>query len=99
MTIRASLVTSAGGAIASAVTTAIRYSCVREQGFKDTKSDDPIAGGEHVIMDYKIQQYRLFRALGLSILFFWTGRAVSDFLRRVVAGVGEGNEKAADDLP
>jgi len=60
---------------------------------------DALSSGEYVIMDYKIQQYRIFKALGLSFPFFWTGRVVADFLQRVMAGVAQGEESAADDLP
>merc|ERR1719375_1615967 len=89
MTIRSTLVASAGTALASAATIAVRYSCVRKQGFKDSTSSNALHGGEYVIMDYRIQQYRIFKALALSHLFFWTGRVVADFLQRVMAGVAQ----------
>jgi len=99
MTIRSTIVGGAGSHLAKAATIAVRYSCVRQQGFKDSTSDDPFASGENPIMDYKIQQYRIFKALGLSYLCTWTGRVVADFIKRVMAGVAQGDESAADDLP
>lgn len=99
MTIRSSMVAMAGNALATAATIAVRYSCIRKQGFKDSTSDSPLSGGEYVIMDYKIQQYRIFKALSHSFLFIWTSRVVEEFLRSVMAGVAQGDESAADDLP
>ena len=46
-----------------------------------------MAGGENAIIEYRVQQYRLFKALGVSYLMLWTGRSVADYLKRVVAGV------------
>lgn len=103
MQIRAMMIAAAGGATARAATIAIRYSCVRRQGFRDSKAEDPavaMASGENAIIDYQVQQYRLLKVLGLSYLITWTGRAVQDFLRRVVDGVGRGvNDAAVDELP
>merc|ERR550537_651349 len=99
MTIRVGLVNGAASALMSAATIAMRYSAVRHQGFKDTTAEDPIAIGEHPILDYKIQQYRVFKALGLGLLFVFTARQVREFLKHVLAGVGRGDEAAADDLP
>lgn len=100
MNIRVGMVGGAGRSAGQAATIAIRYSCVRRQGFKDSKGGQ--VGAENCIMDYKMQQYRLFKALGASYLMLWTGRNIAQFLQTVMEGVAAGNEeadKAADELP
>jgi acyl-CoA oxidase len=102
MNIRVGMVGGAARAAGQGATIAIRYSCVRRQGFKSSKSDSAMASGENCIMDYKMQQYRLFKALGASYLMTWTGRNIAEFLKKVVDGVEEGGpeaEAAADQLP
>ena len=76
MTIRVNLVGGAGRACAKAAAIAIRYSAVRRQGFKDSRAADAdaaLAAGEHAILDYKVQMYRLFKCLGASFWMMWTG--------------------------
>jgi len=99
MNIRVNMVAFAGRACARAATIAIRYSCVRRQGFKDTQDADALALGENLVMDYKVQQHRLFKCLGASFLMLWTGRNVIDHLTRLIGAVDGGDLKAADELP
>lgn len=87
MNIRVNMVAGAGRACAKAAAIAIRYSCVRRQGFKNTTDDDALASGEHLVMDYKVQQHRLFKCLGASFLMLWTGRNVIDQLGRLIQQV------------
>jgi hypothetical protein len=51
--------------LAKAATIAIRYSAVRVQGFKDTSAKAASLGSsvaeEHTVLDYAMQQSRLFR--------------------------------------
>ena len=101
MNIRVGMVGGAGRSAGQAATIAIRYSCVRRQGFQDSRSSEAVTV-ENCIMDYKMQQYRLFKALGASYLMLWTGRNIQQFLRKVMEGVAAGDaeaDKAADELP
>lgn len=84
--------------LAKAATIAIRYSCVRRQGFKDTTAKDPLGSGvgENVVMDYKMQQYRCFKALAVSYCFFWSAVYVQQYLARIQATVASGTEEEKD---
>eukprot|EP01047_Picozoa_sp_COSAG01_P052536 COSAG01_NODE_5534_length_4201_cov_48.592150_1_plen_312_part_00 len=97
MNIRVGMVGGAARAAGQAATIAIRYSAVRTQGFKNSRAVG--VGEERCILDYKMQQYRLFKALGASYLMLWTGRNITDFLETVVKGVESGDDSAADSLP
>jgi len=99
MSTRVAFVNMSGHSLGQAATIAIRYSCVRRQGFKDTQAKDPLASGEHAVMDYKVQQYRAFKALALAYMFTLNGRWLNDYLARVQKAVSDGDESAADELP
>jgi len=70
---RGFMVKSAGGFLARAVTIAIRYSCVRTQGFI-TKKVDTYKAPERQIIDHQVQRYRLFKQLALSYAIKFTGK-------------------------
>ena len=38
---------------------------------------------ENCILDYKMQQYRLFKAMGASYMMLWTGRNIAQFMADV----------------
>jgi acyl-CoA oxidase len=73
MTTRACMVATAAARLAQASTMAVRYSCVRQQGFVNTK-DTSFKAAEMQIVDYKIQQYRLFKQLANAYALKFTGR-------------------------
>lgn len=60
MQIRVEFVSMSFHELAKAATIAIRYSCVRQQGYKTNEKPED---GEFVVLDYKMQQYRLFKGL------------------------------------
>jgi len=74
MTTRATMVSTAGARLSQAAMIAIRYSCVRQQGFVDSKSNVSYKTREHKIVDHKIQQYRLFKQLASAYALKFTGR-------------------------
>jgi hypothetical protein len=41
---------------------AVRFSLTRLQGFKNTR-EDSLASGEHCVLNYQVQQYRVFKGL------------------------------------
>lgn len=101
MTIRAGMVGGAYYMTAQAVTVAVRYLCIRKQGFKDSTSDDnaiALASGENAVLDYQFHQYRIFKALALAYTFHFSTRYVQEFLARVRDGIMKGDDKAADGL-
>jgi flavocytochrome c len=73
MTTRAQMVNTAAGRLAQSATMAIRYSCVRDQGFIDTKTKSH-RSQERQIIDHKIQQYRLFKGLCHAYALKFTAR-------------------------
>eukprot|EP00930_Biecheleria_cincta_P069133 TRINITY_DN56911_c0_g1_i1.p1 TRINITY_DN56911_c0_g1~~TRINITY_DN56911_c0_g1_i1.p1 ORF type:complete len:705 (+),score=138.41 TRINITY_DN56911_c0_g1_i1:161-2275(+) len=99
MTIRAGMVGGAYALVATAVTTAVRYLCIRKQGFKDSTASDALSTGEHAVLDYQLHQYRAFKALACAYAFFFSTRYVHNFLARVRDGIMAGEEQAADGLP
>lgn len=74
MATRAMMVNTAGGRICQAATIAVRYSCVRKQGFESSKSSISYQSPEVKIIDHKIQQYRLMRGLANGYAFKLVGR-------------------------
>lgn len=78
LSIRAGLVIGAGYRLAQGVTIAIRYSCVRHQGFLDTQKENSRNEEENAIIEYQNQQYRLFKQLSLAYAFIFTGKTIAD---------------------
>lgn len=72
MTTRATMVHTAAARLAYASTIAVRYSCVRSQGFAELQNKS-FKDREFQILDYKIQQYRLFKQLALAYAMKFTG--------------------------
>lgn len=73
MTTRAQMVNTAAGRLAQSATMAIRYSCVREQGFSSSTAKS-YKSEEKQIIDHKIQQYRLFKQLAHAYALKFTAR-------------------------
>ena len=58
-----------------AILSASSYSAVRKQGFQDTTSALTKNGSpENVVLDYQMQQYRIFKALSLAYCLLWNKR-------------------------
>jgi len=92
---RASMLRWASGSLARAVTIATRYSCVRTQGFINTKKKgasfkDP----ERQIIDYSIQRYRIFRQLALVYGMKFT----SAWMVQHMSQLDTAKDKLADEL-
>lgn len=71
---RGSMIKASSGNLAKAVTIATRYSCIRTQGFVSNKRDISFKSPEKKIIDYRVQQYRIFRQLALTYAIKFTGR-------------------------
>ena len=68
-------VNCAGYKLAQGVTIAIRYSCVRHQGFVDTKAVTANRlAPETPIIDYMTQRYRLFKQLATAYAFVFNSK-------------------------
>uniref|UniRef100_A0A6S8AL55 acyl-CoA oxidase n=1 Tax=Aplanochytrium stocchinoi TaxID=215587 RepID=A0A6S8AL55_9STRA len=96
LSIRAGLVMGAGYRLAQGVTIAVRYSCVRHQGFTNTQGESNRANPEHPIIHYQNQQYRLFKQLSLAYAFVFTGKSISDKFQKTMGDLATGD---TSDLP
>ena len=72
--------------LAKACTVAIRYSIVRQQGFKSSKDK-----AEHRVLDYQTQQYRLLPLLASSYALVLMGQRLVERLDRLNHQIQEGN--------
>eukprot|EP01088_Endostelium_zonatum_P011412 TRINITY_DN25544_c0_g1_i1.p1 TRINITY_DN25544_c0_g1~~TRINITY_DN25544_c0_g1_i1.p1 ORF type:complete len:501 (-),score=105.77 TRINITY_DN25544_c0_g1_i1:98-1600(-) len=95
---RGSMVKSSGGWLARAVTIATRYSCVRTQGFVDTKTTTYKAQ-ERPIIDYQVQRYRLFKQIALSYAIKFTGKWMLQSFSQLEGGDSSFQLKDLDGLP
>jgi len=96
MLARTSIVRIAYKMCAKACTIAIRYSAVRLQGFKNKSSG---SSEEHYVLDYKMQQYRLFKGLAYSYCLLWNARYIHSYIKGIQNRLEDGDNSAADDLP
>lgn len=97
LTTRAQMVNTAAGRLAQSCTMAIRYNCVREQGFVSNKPNISFKSEEKAIIDHKIQQYRLFKQLAHAYALRFTGRWMIEQLS-VLEGKTTGVIKNTDVL-
>jgi acyl-CoA oxidase len=65
-----------GGGLGRTLTIALRYNAKRLQGFKNSKK----GGEENVILDYQIQQERLFGGLSTAFTMHFAGRRLEKIL-------------------
>lgn len=91
----------AGYRLAQGVTIAVRYSCVRHQGFK--QSQDPEAAArfgrfqpERPILDYQVQQLRVFRQLATAYGMVFAGKYMQQRFQQLQADLEAGD---ASELP
>lgn len=87
MSTRAMMVNTAGARLCQSATIAIRYSCVRTQGFKDMKAGISHLSEEFQIVDHKIQQYRLFKQLAVGFALRFNGAWMLEQLHIIEGGV------------
>ena len=100
MLARTSIVRIAYKMLAKAATIAIRYSAVRLQGFKPGAAVDSKGKREEVyILDYRVQQYRLFRALSYAYCLLWNSRYIHSYIKGIQSRLADDDTSAADDLP
>eukprot|EP00211_Chloroparvula_japonica_P003585 CAMPEP_0119121714 /NCGR_PEP_ID=MMETSP1310-20130426/2214_1 /TAXON_ID=464262 /ORGANISM="Genus nov. species nov., Strain RCC2339" /LENGTH=720 /DNA_ID=CAMNT_0007111291 /DNA_START=106 /DNA_END=2268 /DNA_ORIENTATION=+ len=86
LSIRSGMVASAGYRLAQAVTIAVRYACVRHQGFADpVNTPQGRLSAENPILDYQTHQYRIFKQLATAYAYVFTGKFVSSEFSKVKA--------------
>eukprot|EP00948_MAST-09A_sp_MAST-9A-sp1_P001675 g1675.t1 len=96
LSIRAGLVMGAGYKLAQGVTVGVRYSVVRQQGFKGEIQDEKqMKDGASVVpqythlapeksvLDYQIQSYRILKQLALAYAMVFTGKDIMAKLKYI----------------
>jgi len=83
---RAKFVNTAGARLAQSATIAIRYSCLRKQGFKSFENGIPYNSPEYQIVDHKIQQYRLFKQLAFAYALKFAGKWMMELVNTIEGG-------------
>jgi acyl-CoA oxidase len=86
MSTRAMMANTAGARLCQSAVMAIRYSCVRQQGFTSNKAGVSYKTPEFQIVDYKIQQYRLFKQLALAYALKFNGTWMLEQLSIIEGG-------------
>jgi flavocytochrome c len=82
---RAYMVRIAGGRLAIAATIATRYSCVRTQGFINTKTKNYL-DAEVQLIDHQIQRYRVLKQVAFSFAVKISGKWLMDALDKMAGG-------------
>eukprot|EP01060_Flectonema_neradi_P010575 TRINITY_DN17658_c0_g1_i1.p1 TRINITY_DN17658_c0_g1~~TRINITY_DN17658_c0_g1_i1.p1 ORF type:complete len:723 (+),score=185.67 TRINITY_DN17658_c0_g1_i1:67-2235(+) len=88
LTARSNMIGISGGKLALAVTTAVRYSCVRKQGFVNPSKDVTNYKAEEMqIIDYEYQNYRLMKQLATSLGIQFTSRWMMERFTQLSKGL------------
>ncbi|EXX76685.1 uncharacterized protein OCT59_024117 [Rhizophagus irregularis] len=98
--IRAMIVTSVRTSLARAATIAIRYSAVRRQ-FVDKDQPKKSKDGRIVetsVLDYTMQQYRLFPVIAQAYACFYTAKAMIDLYMKYLKQSSSGDFSLLADL-
>uniref|UniRef100_A0A7S4IFR4 Acyl-coenzyme A oxidase n=1 Tax=Vannella robusta TaxID=1487602 RepID=A0A7S4IFR4_9EUKA len=86
--VRAHLIATASVTLSRAITIAIRYSAVRKQGYVIGAEKK---GEEMTVLDFGLQQARLFPMLAESYALHFTGAFMKKFYVTVTSGIQQGN--------
>ena len=86
--VRAMIIVGAASTLAKAVTIAVRYSAVRKQGYLMGAEKQ---GVEQTVLDFKLQQFRLFPLLAGVFALHFTGKYMKDFYENVTESIRQGN--------
>eukprot|EP01089_Gocevia_fonbrunei_P017051 TRINITY_DN5438_c0_g1_i4.p1 TRINITY_DN5438_c0_g1~~TRINITY_DN5438_c0_g1_i4.p1 ORF type:complete len:416 (-),score=97.17 TRINITY_DN5438_c0_g1_i4:40-1287(-) len=97
---RGAMLKTSGGYLARASTIAARYSCIRTQGFVDTKKGLGYKDKERAIIDYQVQRYRILKQIALAYAIKFTGKWMLTSFQALEGGGGSINDIAdLDALP
>jgi len=80
---RGHIVRSTGGLLGRMVTVAVRYSCVRTQGFTSDERKTSFKDTEYKVMDYRTQQYRVFKQLSITFALRAASRVLNKMFKRM----------------
>jgi len=95
MQARAGMTSAAGGILGIGATIAVRYSCIRVQGFKD--NENGYLGEENKILDYQVQAYRIMKQVAIAYGMWLTGTWMLEKFEVIVGGGS--NQEIIQALP
>lgn len=96
MQARAGMMAAAGGLLGAGATIAVRYSCIRGQGFEETSTAD-YQSKEVRIIDYQVQRYRVMKEVALAYAISMTGNWLTEKVN-ILSG-GFDNKEVIAALP
>jgi len=104
MQARAGMISLAAGRLSIAATIAVRYSCVRHQGFTDTKEGQSFQASERAVIDYQVQSYRLFKQVAIAYCIRacgnWMNLAIEELAQAANStGLSEKTEELVKAMP
>ncbi|GBG34285.1 Peroxisomal acyl-coenzyme A oxidase 1 [Hondaea fermentalgiana] len=80
---RAGMTSLSAGKLAAACTVAVRYSCVRVQGFADTSEGQSYRSAENQVIEYQIQRSRLFKQVAICYAMRASGSWMNEAVRKL----------------
>ena len=86
--VRAMIIVGASSTLSRAITIATRYSAVRKQGYIIGSEK---TGTEMTVLDFGLQQARLFPILAETFALHFTGKHMLNFYKEVTEGIKGGN--------
>ncbi|CAG8665246.1 16109_t:CDS:2, partial [Dentiscutata heterogama] len=98
--VRKMIIISAGLALARAATISIRYSAVRRQ-FVDKDNPMILSNGQVVetaVLDYTMQQYRLFPVIAQAYAVYFTGEVIANLFKQYTKQSSRGDFSLLADL-
>lgn len=90
MQTRAAMMSISGGKLAIGAVIATRYSCVRRQGFANTSKGVSYLSPERPILDYQVQQYRIFKQIAIAFAIKITGLWMNEKFAQILGAIGGG---------
>eukprot|EP01064_Diplonema_japonicum_P002574 TRINITY_DN11637_c0_g2_i1.p1 TRINITY_DN11637_c0_g2~~TRINITY_DN11637_c0_g2_i1.p1 ORF type:complete len:801 (+),score=259.97 TRINITY_DN11637_c0_g2_i1:38-2404(+) len=100
LTARANMIGVSGGKLALAATSAVRYSCVRKQGFVNTDKTQTYESEERQIIDYQMQSYRLMKQVAMSYAIQFVSRWMMMRFTQLSKGLWDlGDQDDSDEAP
>lgn len=93
--VRSVIVCQASDKLSRAITIAIRYSSIRKQGY--LIGSDKV-GKEMTVLDFKLQQARLFPILSEAFALHFTGNFMKEFYLKVTSGIQAGDFNQLNEI-
>ncbi len=93
MQARSGMTSLAAGRLSIACTIAVRYSCVRSQGFSDTREGQSFRAAESQVLDYGVQRHRVLKQVAVCVAM----RASGSWMNRTIMELSQAANEAQSD--